>query len=119
MLYLHLKPIFAARGIEKPFSFLTKNGFNNNSAHRLLNSETRVIKLDHIERLCEILVCEPTDLFQWFPDSGKNYLPNNPLHQLISSKENQNDLQKTLSSLPYQKLKDLSAKITTEIQEKE
>lgn len=119
MLYLNLKPIFSARGIEKPFSFLTKNGFNNNSAHRLLNSKTRAIKLDHIEKLCEILFCEPTDLFQWIPDSGKNYLPNNPLHQLIVSKENQTDLQKTLSSLPYQQLKEISAKMTTEIQEKE
>ena len=117
MLHLHLKPIFSARGIEKPFSFLTKNGFNNNSAHRLLNSETRVIKLDHIERLCDILFCEPTDLFQWIPDSKKAYLPNNPLNKLIASKENQTDLQKTLSSLPYQQLKEISAKMTTEIQD--
>lgn len=119
MLSLNLKPIFSAKGIERPFSFLIKNGFNHNSAHRLLNSETRVIKLDHIERLCEILICEPSDLFRWIPDSRKNYLPNNPLHQLIPPKENKTDLHKTLSTLPYQQLKEISAKMTTEIQDQE
>ena len=115
MLHLNLKPIFFARGIEKPSTYLIKNGFNANSAHRLLHSGTRAIKLDHIEKLCEILLCEPTDLFQWIPDSGKVNLPNDPLNKLIASKENQNDIQTTLNSLPYQQLKEISAKITSEL----
>jgi len=50
MLYLNLKPILSARGIEKSSQFLIKNGFNSAAAHKLLNSKTRVIKLDHIEK---------------------------------------------------------------------
>jgi len=117
MLYLNLKPIFSARGIEKPYSFLVKNGFNSNAAHRLLHSETRVVKLDHLEKLCEILLCEPTDLFQWIPENGKVNLPNNPLNKLIAAKENQSDLRKTLFGLPYQQLKEISAKMTNELKE--
>ena len=119
MLYLNLRPIFSARGIEKPSQFLVKNGFNSTAAHRLLHSQTRVIKLDHIEKLCEILICEPTDLFLWIPDKGKYYPPNSPLHQLISPKENQTDLKQTLSTLPYQQLKEITAKMTTEIMDLE
>ena len=115
MLYLNLKPIFSARGIEKPSQFLVKNGFNSVAAHKLLNSKTRAMKLDHIEKLCEILLCEPNDLFQWIPDSEKINLPNNPLNKLMASKDSPNDIQNTLKTLPYQQLKEISAKITSEL----
>jgi DNA-binding Xre family transcriptional regulator len=117
MLYLNLKPIFSARGIEKPSQFLIKNGFNSVAAHRLLSSQTRAIKFDHIEKICEILLCEPNDLFQWIPNSGKINLPNNPLNKLIATKENPTNLKETLTTLPYQQLKEITAKMTTAINE--
>ncbi|WP_298121780.1 helix-turn-helix transcriptional regulator [Flavobacterium sp.] len=118
MLSLNLRPIFTTRGIEKPYSFLVKNGFTSHTANSLLNSKTRVFRLDHIELLCEILLCEPNDLLMWKPDSGKTIAPNNPLNKLIANTETKTDLKKTLFSLPYQQLKEISNKLTKEIDEK-
>lgn len=118
MLSLHLRPIFSAKGIEKPYSFLVKNGFTSHAANNLLNSKTRVFRLDHIELLCEVLLCEPNDLLAWKPDSSKIIAPNNPLHKLIVNEENKTDLKNTLFTLPYQQLKEISNKLTKEIDHK-
>ena len=118
MLFLNLKPIFNARGIEKPYSFLVKNGFTYHAATNLLNSNTRIFRLDQIERLCEVLLCEPNDLLLWKPDSGKTIAPNNPLHKLIDTNENKTDLKNSLLNLPYQQLKEISNKLTKEIEDK-
>ena len=118
MLSLNLRPIFTAKGIEKPYSFLVKNGFTSHAANNLLNSKTRVFRLDHIELLCEVLVCEPNDLLLWKPDSGKSIAPNNPLNKLIVNAESKTDLKNTIFNLPYQQLKEISNKLTKEIDDK-
>lgn len=82
MLYFNIKPIIKARGIERPFSYLVKSGFPNHTAHNILNNKNRVLRLDHIERLCDILNCEPNDLMVWTPDSGKVYPENFALKAL-------------------------------------
>ena len=115
MLYLNLKPIFSAKGIEKPSQYLIKNGFSSVTAHRLLSSQTRAIKFDHIEKLCQILLCEPNDLLEWIPSSTKINHPNNPLNKLIATKENLTNLKETLTTIPYQQLKEITAKIATTI----
>ena len=117
MLSLNLKPIFNARGVEKPYSFLVKNGFTPHAANNLLNSHTRVFRLDHIERLCEVLICEPNDLVVWRPNAGKVIAQNNPLNKFISNANNETDLKKTLFDLPYNQLKDIAQKLTNEINE--
>ena len=118
MLSLNLRPIFTAKGIEKPYSFLVKNGFTSHAANNLLNSKTRVFRLDHIELLCEVLVCEPNDLLLWKPDNGKSIAPNNPLNKLIGNVESKTDLKNTIFNLPYQQLKEISNKLTKEIDDK-
>lgn len=115
MLSLHLQPIFKARGIEKPYTFLVKNGFTPHAAHNLLNSKTRVFRLDHIELLCEILICEPNDLLLWQPNSGKQIAANHPLKKLSHTSDPETDLKKALFNLPYNQLKDISSKLTNEI----
>lgn len=118
MLSLNLRPIFSTRGIEKPYSFLVKNGFTSHAANNLLNSKTRVFRLDHIELLCEVLLCEPNDLLLWKPDSDKTIAPNNPLNKLMANEESKTDLKNTLFNLPYQQLKEISNKLTKEIDNK-
>jgi len=118
MLALNLNPIFSARGIEKPYSFLVKNGFTPHAANNLLNSKTRVFRLDHIERLCEVLICEPNDLLVYKPNSDKAIAPNNPLNKLIANPETKTDLKNTLINLPYQKLKEISNELTKENHDK-
>jgi len=83
MLTINLQPIFAARGIERPFSYLVKAGLSNIVAHRLINSTGLSFQLRHIETLCTILCCTPNDIVVWQPDANKQPLPSgHPLHQL-------------------------------------
>ena len=105
MLSLNLTPIFKARGIEKPYSFLVKNGFTNFTASNILNSNSRAFRLDHIEMLCSILVCEPNDLLLFTPDKSKQYAPNNPLLKLGSDDSNSH-WPDTLATMPFKELKE-------------
>ena len=119
MLSLNLRPIFSTRGIEKPYSFLVKNGFTPHAANNLLNSKTRVFRLDHIELLCEVLLCEPNDLLLWKPSSEKIIAPNNPLNRLLINDNDKTDLKNALFNLPYKQLKEISSKLTKEINDNE
>lgn len=112
MLTFNLRTIFAARGIDKPYSYLVKNGITPHSATRILNNNTSVVRLDHIEALCEMLCCEPNDLLVWKPSEGQVVAPNHPLNKLRNTSEGQPSLHETLSGMPYQLLKELSGKLT-------
>ena len=111
MLTLNLKPIFNARGITKPHAFLVKNGFSNFSASRLINNETIVFRLEHMEKLCNALVCEPNDLLLFTPDNNKQYAPNHPLLKLASDDSNANWPQ-TLATMPFKELKEATKSIS-------
>jgi len=111
MLLLNLKPIFAARGIEKPFSYLVKAGFNYNAAHRLINGKPSVFRLDHIELLCKILVCEPNDLLIWKPNKNEIIADNHPLRSLQSTEIDTN-IKNILANTPLKELKELTKEIT-------
>ena len=104
MLSLHLQPIFKARGIEKPFSFLVKAGFNYNTAHRLIKGIPSVFRLDHIEQLCKVLVCEPNDLLVWAPNKNEMMTENHPLRALQRT-DNDNNIKELLSTTPLKELK--------------
>lgn len=119
MLFVNLRPIFAARGIEKPFSFLVKSGFTHNIASSLLNGATRNFRLNHIEKLCEVLFCEPNDLLLWKPETDKVIAANHPLNKFRQSENDDIDLKKALSNLPYQQLKEISRKLTGVINDKQ
>ncbi len=108
MLTLHIAPVFKARGIDKPFSFMVKNGMTPHSAHKLLSGTLRVIRLDHVEFLCRILVCEPNDLLYWSP-SGQEKLPaSHPLTQLKQAGFDTN-WKETLASVPLHQLKEITS----------
>lgn len=110
MLSLNLNPIFKARGIEKPYSFLVKAGLSPHSANIILNSSTRVFKLDHIELLCTALVCEPNDLLLFTPEKDKIYTENNPLLKL-KHQEADNNWQDTFAAMPFKQLKEVTKEI--------
>ncbi|MFN7421754.1 MAG: helix-turn-helix domain-containing protein, partial [Chitinophagales bacterium] len=110
MLTLNIKPIFEARNIERPYSFLVKAGLTSITAHNLLNSKSSSIRFDHIELLCRILICEPSDLFVWRPNKNENINQDHPLTKL-REQEIDKTIQETLSKLPYKKLKEVTKQI--------
>lgn len=111
MLSLNLSPIFRLRGIGKPYTFLVKAGLTPHSATSILNNKTRIFRLDHIELLCGILICEPNDLLVWTPNQGEKYSENNPLFKL---KQQPTDAtwQETISTMSFKELKEVTKTIS-------
>jgi len=110
MLSFNLAPIFKARGIEKPYTFLVKAGLAPHSANILLSSQTRSFRLDHIELLCRILVCEPNDILVYREDATHKIAEDHPLHNLKQSEMNKT-LKETITTIPYKQLKELTKQI--------
>ncbi len=110
MLYFNLTPIFKARGIDKPHAFLVKAGISSHSAQNILNSQTRTFRLDHIEVLCRILICEPSDILTYKENPNHKISEDHPLNNLKQS-ETSKSLKETITTLPYKQLKELTKQI--------
>jgi DNA-binding Xre family transcriptional regulator len=113
MLSLNLDYIFRVRGIEKPFTFLTRAGFTHYTASHLLNNKAKHIKLKHIELLCTALLCEPHDLLKWTPDKNKVYPENLPLRNLIKDEIGDN-WRKKLESKSLKEMEELTKRIMSD-----
>lgn len=110
MLYLDLKPLFKARGIQNPYRYLVQNGFTNGAANQLVYTEKRFISFEQMEKLCEVLVCEPNDLFVWKPKAGVIYPPEFPLHKLKKSPI-ADEWMDVVAAMPLDKLKALAKEV--------
>lgn len=118
MLYFNFTRLFKARGIEKPASFLVKNGFSDNFATKVVRNSYRRMDLEMIERLCTLLNCTPNDMLQWIPDSKDSDTSNHPLLPLIRT-EKVMDITRTLHAVPFEKLLEIEKLIQNEIDKKE
>jgi DNA-binding Xre family transcriptional regulator len=107
MLVFNLKAVMLARQIERPYSFLVKAGISPHSANDLLHSQTRTFRLDHIEKLCEILHCEPNDLLRYKPDNNNKLAETHPLNKL-TAKTTDFDWNHTFKTIPLDKLKEVA-----------
>ena len=103
MLSLNLKPIFAARGIEKPYTYLVKAGFPAYTAHNLLSAKTVTFHLRNIDKLCTLLNCTPNDLLVWTPNRNEKLADSHPITRL---KKQDTDLnwQDTIKTVPLDQL---------------
>ena len=106
MLSLNLQPIFKARGIVKPFSYLTSAGFPSYTAHNLLNAKTVTFRLSHIDKLCSLLNCTPNDLLVWTPNRNEKLADTHPITRL---KKQNTDLnwQDTIKTIPLDQLSEI------------
>lgn len=111
MLNLNLKPIFEARGIERPYTYLVKAGISRATAHNILHSKTRVFRLDHIELLCKVLICEPNDLLAYIPDAKTIIPETHPLNNLRKVIASQTSIKDSLANIPYKELKALTSQL--------
>lgn len=108
MLSLHLKPIFIARGIDKPYAFLKKNGFSHHMASQLIGEKKAMLPIAHIERLCYLLWCEPNDLFVWKAEPDKYIPDHHPLLSLQRKEDAEVNIKKMISNVPYKDLAEIS-----------
>ena len=117
MLLINLKRIFALRGIDKPFAVLVKNGFSPMTATNLLNNKTKSIKYKHLERICEILNCEPNDLFDWKPSRNTQNPENHPLKDLKRT-DPEIEIAELMKTIPLEKMDEIQ-NMLKEIKESE
>lgn len=103
MLSLNLQRVFALRGIERPFTFLVKNGFSRPTASNLLNHRVQSVKNSSLEKICELLSCEPNDLYEWTPSKNTLNQENHPLKDLRRDDSSQN-FREMIKTIPLEKL---------------
>ncbi len=103
MLTINLRRIFALRGIQNPFTELLKIGVSRPTATNLLNHRVLSIKNDYLEKICELLNCEPNDLYEWKPSKLTANIENHPLKGLQRETSTAN-INEMLRNLPLDKL---------------
>lgn len=86
MLFFNLRRVLALRGVEKPMAFLQKSGFSRSTAAKLSGNRVSQVKTAHIEVLCRLLNCAPSDLYEWRPDATP-LAENHPLNALVREKD--------------------------------
>jgi DNA-binding Xre family transcriptional regulator len=106
MIYLNLKPIFEAKGIDNPGYYLWKNGFTRHTSHNLLYNKTESINFKHLEKLCILLQCSPNDLFNW---NNQNKLINEETHPLniIKKEKSKGNINQKIIAIPLHKINEL------------
>lgn len=82
MLRLDIKGILQDRQIIHPSAFLMKQGFSQYTANRIINNKIKSISFRHLEKLCVIFHCTPTELFVWQPDGKASKNRSQPVQQL-------------------------------------
>ena len=116
MLYFNLTPIFKARQIDKPYTFLVNAGIAPQTATKIINNRMHVMRLSHIEILCRALYCEPNELLAWKPDTNHPLPQTHPLYKFVDKNENM-DWQQQLKTMPLSKLSEISKLINQDLQE--
>ena len=111
MLYFNVKHIFRARQIDNPYTYLVRAGFSAHAAAKITGQNARVLRLDHIERLCEILHCQPNDLITYAPGSNRKLPKEHPLQDLLY-KETNLEWKEVLKTMPLSQLEEISKLIT-------
>jgi DNA-binding Xre family transcriptional regulator len=104
MLIFNPRRVLAMRGVDRMFSFLSKNGFIHSTASYLVSGGVRHIKLKHIGRLCLLLNCTPNDLFEWQPEAGVELPAEHALNLIIKEDFLPTNLRAILRDIPIEKL---------------
>lgn len=116
MLNIDLKRIFAIRGIAYPYKSLVKLGISPATAWNLLNRNTTQIKSKHLELICELLSCEPNDIYSWSPSTPLQNAATHPLKALRRD-NSAADFQKMIRKIPLdqiERVKELLAEASVE-----
>jgi len=110
MLKVNIQRILAGRAIEKPYTYLVKQGFSKNFAFRLNAGKMQQMKLADIERLCMLFQCTPNELLEWVP-AEKTNAENQPLRDLIRVNPKV-DIRAVLNALPYAQIAEMEKLIS-------
>jgi hypothetical protein len=109
MLILNVSRVIRLRGFDKTFSYLYNNGFSRSIANNILSKKASEIKIDQIERLCLVLNCTPSDLFEWQPAANQSVPENHALKTVI--RDNEPPITNIIKNVSIEKLEKLSREL--------
>jgi DNA-binding Xre family transcriptional regulator len=110
MLKLNIQRILAGRAIDRPYTYLVKQGFSKNLAFRLKAGKMKQVNLADIEKLCLMFQCTPNELLEWSPAEKAN-AENQPLRELIRINPKV-DIRSVLNTLPYARIAEMEKLIS-------
>jgi DNA-binding Xre family transcriptional regulator len=113
MFTLCIDKVLRAKGIAKPYTWLSKNGINHHTAYKILHKPTLRVPIQVLHTICEAAWCTPSDLFEWIPDNPIKDIPNHPL-QALKPKE-VHDLIPDLQKLTPQQLLEIEHEIKNKL----
>lgn len=102
MLFLNLQRVFQLRDVKNPYSKLMKIGISSATASNLLNYRVQSINHKHLEKICELLNCEPNDLYEWKPSDDTPNPENHPLKNLKRD-DSSKKISEMLKNIPLEK----------------
>jgi DNA-binding Xre family transcriptional regulator len=62
MIELKVREVAERKGINNPLALSKESGIAYANCHKIWNNQQRMIGLDTLDRLCEALGCEPSDI---------------------------------------------------------
>jgi DNA-binding Xre family transcriptional regulator len=118
MLRYHFERILKARGIDRPYAYLTNRGIHNHLASCIRKNSVPSMTLKNLEKLCLLLHCTPNDLMEWAPDDERSADKKQPLNRL-RKRDELFDMNRSLNSIPLDKLEEIGKYIDEQIREEE
>lgn len=106
MIFFNFSRIFKLKGITRPFSYLTNNGYSAGYATKLTNDRVQEINLDRLEKFCKDFNCTPNDILDFRPNSKDNLPTDHALHSLTKPEMNTEIVNK-INSLPADKIQQI------------
>ena len=103
MLKFIIEIMLRARNIKEGYKFFKENGFSQRTATKFRNSSMTVMRLVHLEKVCELLHCTPNDLLEWQPKAGEKNIEKHPLFPL-KKKEAIAKVSESMSTLSIEEL---------------
>jgi hypothetical protein len=106
MIYFNFTRFFALKGIVRPFSYLTRNGYSPGYATKLSNDRVHEINLVRLEKFCRDFNCTPNDILDFRPFSNDNLPKDHALHSL-TKKALDSELVNKINTLPADKIQQI------------
>lgn len=107
MLYFNVKRVLDLRGIDKQYAFLVKNGFVHATAINYTSGRVVQIKIEQIEKLCLLLNCEPSDLFEWRQSEKSPLLAEYQALNNLKREQNAPTITEIVKDLPVEKMEEI------------
>jgi len=118
MLRFNVMRVMSLRGINKPWVFMVKNGFIRSTANNFYNGNVREIKVEHIEKLCLLLNCTPSDLFEWETGADSPALTENQALNSLVREKSAPTITEIVKDLPIEKMEEIG-ELLKQMKEKE